>query len=106
MFDQRYYKKCSSSDEHKMKSTVPSVAPTSIETLVEAELISLQSDTAEKEHDTENEEFYASDANDKHVRMINGKVNNNEGDGDDTFYDKFENNKMDSFTAVSLIASH
>ena len=79
--------------------------PSSIETLVEAELISLQSEAAEKEHDNdiENEEFYGN--NNKHVQVINTKVNNNDGDGDDPFYDKLEN-KMDNFTAVSLIASH
>lgn len=98
MFDQRFYKKCSSRS-HGRKPSVPSP----IETLVEAELISLQSEGAEREHDIENEEFYGN--NNKHVQVINTKVNNNDGDGDDAFYDKLEN-KMDSFSAVSLIASH
>ena len=98
MFDQRFYKKCSS-NSHGQKTSVAS----SLETLVEAELISLQSEAAEREHDIENEEFYGED--DKHVQVINTKVNNNDGDGDDAFYDKLEK-KMDSFTAVSLIASH
>ena len=98
MFDQRFYKKCSSSN-HRQETSIPS----SIETLVEAELISLQSEVVEREqeHDIENEEFYGDD--DKHVRVINSKVNNN--DGDDAFYDNLEK-KMDSFTAVSLIATH
>lgn len=98
MFDQRFYKKCSSST-HGRKTSVPST----IETLVEAELISLQSETAEREHDIENEEFYVD--TDKPVQVISAKVNNNDGDGDDAFYDKLEK-KMDSFAAVSLIASH
>jgi len=98
MFDQRFYKKCSSSKIRQQPS-----APSSIETLVEAELISLQSETGDREpdHDIENEEFYGD--NDKHVQVINAKVNNN--DGDDAFYDNLEK-KMDSFSAVSLIATH
>jgi len=98
MFDQRFYKKCSSKS-HERKTSVPST----IESLVEAELISLQSESVEREHDIENEEFYADDQ--KHVQVIATKVNNNDGDGDDVFYDKLEK-KMDSFTSVSLIASH
>jgi len=102
MFDNRFQKKCTATARSQIRQTS---VPTSIETLVEAELISLQSEAADREHDLENEEFYANNNNSKHVQMISTKVNNNDGDADDGFYEKLEN-KLDSFTSVSLIASH
>jgi len=95
MLDQRFYNKCSSG-KHGSET---SVQPSAIETLVEAELISLQSETG----DIDSEEFYGD--NSKHLRDLKTEANIIDDERDDTFYDKLEN-KLESFTSVNLIISH
>ena len=95
MLDQRFYNKCSSG-KHGSET---SVQPSAIETLVEAELISLQSETG----DIDSEEFYGD--NSKHLRDLKTEANIIDDERDNTFYDKLEN-KLESFTSVNLIISH
>lgn len=88
MFDQRYSRKC------KSRIHVPNNSDqTSLET----------SESENKDHDVENEEFYNDrDDPDTDKHQIG---NNNENETEEIFYEKLES-KMDNFNKVSLIASH